>query len=290
MPELPEVEVVRSGLARWVAGRTIADVDVTLARSIRHHVAGPTDFVDRLRGRTVESVERRGKFLWLTLDDGEALLAHLGMSGQLLMQPQGEPDEKHLHVRIGFTDEGRELRFVDQRTFGGLRIEALVREPWAGRWVPESVHHIAPDPFEPGFDLTAVAKRLRSRQTGIKRALLDQSLISGIGNIYADEALWLARRHFARPTSSFTRPQVAELVGHATDVMAAALAQGGTSFDSLYVDVNGSSGYFERSLNVYGREALPCRRCGRGIVREPFMNRSSFRCPQCQRTPPNAHW
>jgi formamidopyrimidine-DNA glycosylase len=290
MPELPEVEVVRSGLARWVAGRTIVDVDVTLARSIRHHVAGPTDFVDRLRGRTVESVERRGKFLWLTLDDGEALLAHLGMSGQLLMQPQGEPDEKHLHVRIGFTDEGRELRFVDQRTFGGLRIEALVREPWAGRWVPESVHHIAPDPFEPGFDLTAVAKRLRGRQTGIKRALLDQSLISGIGNIYADEALWLARRHFARPTSSFTRPQVAELVGHATDVMAAALAQGGTSFDSLYVDVNGSSGYFERSLNVYGREALPCRRCGRGIVREPFMNRSSFRCPQCQRTPPNAHW
>ena len=290
MPELPEVEVVRSGLARWVAGRTIADVDVTLARSIRHHVAGPTDFVDRLRGRTVESVERRGKFLWLTLDDGEALLAHLGMSGQLLMQPQGESDEKHLHVRIGFTDDGRELRFVDQRTFGGLRIEALVREPWAGRWVPESVHHIAPDPFEPGFDLTAVAKRLRSRQTGIKRALLDQSLISGIGNIYADEALWLARRHFARPTSSFTRPQVAELVGHATYVMAAALAQGGTSFDSLYVDVNGSSGYFERSLNVYGREALPCRRCGRGIVREPFMNRSSFRCPQCQRTPPNAHW
>ena len=290
MPELPEVEVVRSGLARWVAGRTIADVDVTLARSIRHHVAGPSDFVDRLRGRTVESVERRGKFLWLTLDDGEALLAHLGMSCQLLMQPQGEPDEKHLHVRIGFTDAGRELRFVDQRTFGGLRIEALIREPWAGRWVPESVHHVAPDPFEPGFDLIAVAKRLRGRQTGIKRALLDQSLISGIGNIYADEALWLARRHFARPTSSFTRPQVAELVGHATDVMAAALAQGGTSFDSLYVDVNGSSGYFERSLNVYGREALPCRRCGRGIVREPFMNRSSFRCPQCQRTPPNAHW
>ena len=279
MPELPEVEVVRSGLARWVAGRTIADVDVTLARSIRHHVAGPSDFVDRLRGRTVESVERRGKFLWLTLDDGEALLAHLGMSGQLLMQPQGEPDEKHLHVRIGFTDAGRELRFVDQRTFGGLRIEALIREPWAGRWVPESVHHVAPDPFEPGFDLIAVAKRLRGRQTGIKRALLDQSLISGIGNLYADEA-----------TSSFTRPQVAELVGHATDVMAAALAQGGTSFDSLYVDVNGSSGYFERSLNVYGREALPCRRCGRGIVREPFMNRSSFRCPQCQRTPPNAHW
>jgi formamidopyrimidine-DNA glycosylase len=290
MPELPEVEVVRSGLARWVAGPTIADVDVTLARSIRHHVAGPTDFVDRLRGRTVESVERRGKFLWLTLDDGEALLAHLGMSGQLLMQPQGESDEKHLHVRIRFSDEGRELRFVDQRTFGGLRIEPLVREPWAGRWVPESVHHIAPDPFEPGFDLSVVAKRLRGRQTGIKRALLDQSLISGIGNIYADEALWLARRHFARPTSSFTRPQVAELVGHATDVMAAALAQGGTSFDSLYVDVNGSSGYFERSLNVYGREALPCRRCGRGIVREPFMNRSSFRCPQCQRTPPNAHW
>ncbi|MUH43854.1 MAG: DNA-formamidopyrimidine glycosylase, partial [Actinobacteria bacterium] len=106
----------------------------------------------------------------------------------------------------------------------------------------------------------------------------------------ADEALWLARRHYARPTGAFTGPQVRELIAHAQDVMSAALAQGGTSFDSLYVDVNGSSGYFDRSLNVYGQEGLPCQRCGRAIVREPFMNRSSFRCPGCQRTPPNAHW
>ena len=290
MPELPEVEVVRSGLDRWVSGRTISTVQVRLDRSVRHHSAGPKDFSDRLSGRTITSVQRRGKFLWMVLDDEHALLAHLGLSGQLLMQPRQEPDEKHLHVRISFDDDAPELRFVDQRTFGGLRVEDLVTEPWLGRWVPTSVGHIAPDPFEPGFDSSLVARALRKKATGIKRALLDQGLISGIGNIYADEALWLARRHYARPTGAFTGPQVRELIAHAQDVMSAALAQGGTSFDSLYVDVNGSSGYFDRSLNVYGQEGLPCQRCGRAIVREPFMNRSSFRCPGCQRTPPNAHW
>jgi len=290
VPELPEVEVVRRGLARWVAGRTIDNVEVLLPRSVRRHLGGPVDFADLLVGRTVTGVERRGKFLWLPLDDDDAVLAHLGMSGQLLMQPSDESDEKHLRVRIRFADDGRELRFVDQRTFGGLQVQTLGPDLFTGRVVPESAAHIAPDPLEAVFDVRRLAAALRRRRTGIKRALLDQSLVSGIGNIYADEALWRARMHYARPTSAFTTAQVGTLIGHATDVMQQALAQGGTSFDSLYVDVNGSSGYFERSLEVYGREDEPCRRCGRPIVREPFMNRSSFRCPTCQRVPRGAHW
>lgn len=290
MPELPEVEVVRRGLDQWVSGRTIGSVEVLHPRSVRRHETGAIDFCDRLRGRTITSVQRRGKFLWLALDEDDALLSHLGMSGQLLMQPSHEEDEKHLRVRVRFSDKGRELRFVDQRTFGGMRVEAMGPDPVTQRLVPDSARHIAPDPLEDVFDIARLASLLCRRRTGIKRALLDQALVSGIGNIYADEALWRSRLHYARPTSAFTAPQVRELIGHATDVMQGALAQGGTSFDSLYVDVNGSSGYFERSLEVYGREDRPCRRCGRPIVREPFMNRSSFRCPTCQRVPRGAHW
>lgn len=290
MPELPEVEVVRRGLDQWVSGRTISSVEVLHPRSVRRHEPGPIDFCDRLSGRTITSVQRRGKFLWLALEADEALLSHLGMSGQLLMQPSGDADEKHLRVRVRFSDDGRELRFVDQRTFGGMRVEAMGPDPVTHRLVPDSARHIAADPLEEAFDVDRLATLLRRRRTGIKRALLDQGLVSGIGNIYADEALWRSRLHYARPTSAFTGPQVRELIGHATDVMVGALAQGGTSFDSLYVDVNGSSGYYERSLEVYGREDRPCRRCGRPIVREPFMNRSSFRCPTCQRVPRGAHW
>ena len=311
MPELPEVEVVRRGLDRWVSGRTISRVEVLGARSVRRHEAGARDFADRLRGRTITSAQRRGKFLWFPLDGptdaepDEAVVAHLGMSGQLLMQPTDEPDEKHLHVRVKFDDDGRELRFVDQRTFGGLHLDTLEKDRSSndrssndrssndrvsGRLVPTSALHIAADPLEEAFDVDRLARALRRRTTGIKRAMLDQSLVSGIGNIYADEALWRSRMHYARSTSACTRAQVCELMDHTVAVMTSALAQGGTSFDSLYVDVNGSSGYFERSLDAYGREGRPCHRCGRMIVREAFMNRSSFRCPSCQRVSRSAHW
>jgi formamidopyrimidine-DNA glycosylase len=249
-------------------------------RAVRRHVPGAVEFAARLAGRVVESAERRGKYLWLPLSGAdEALLAHLGMSGQLLVTDPDSPPEKHLRVRLRFQDGGPELRFVDQRTFGHIMLTRLVDG------VPEPIAHIAPDPFEPEFDDTLFATNLRRRRTEIKRALLDQSLISGVGNIYADEALWLAKLHWARSTQTLTRPKIAELLAGVREVMGAALKQGGTSFDSLYVNVNGESGYFDRSLEAYGRRDLPCSRCGTPIVREPFMNRSSYFCPTCQRKP-----
>ena len=289
MPELPEVEVVRRGLARWAVGRTIAKAEMLHPRATRRHVAGPDDVVARLTGRELASAERRGKYLWLPLaGTGEALLGHLGMSGQLLVLEPGEPDGPHLRARLAFTDGGRELRYVDQRTFGGLSVEPLGGPP--GDRVPEVIAHIGRDPLDPLFDLAGFTAALRRRRTGVKRALLDQTLVSGIGNIYADEALWRARLHFARPTETLTRPAIALLVESARDVMTAALDAGGTSFDSLYVNVNGESGYFDRSLDVYGRRDEPCGRCGTPIRRDAFMNRSSFSCPRCQPRPRNGRW
>ncbi|HEV7823553.1 MAG TPA: bifunctional DNA-formamidopyrimidine glycosylase/DNA-(apurinic or apyrimidinic site) lyase [Mycobacteriales bacterium] len=288
MPELPEVEVVRDGLARWVAGRTVDTVEVHHPRAVRRHVPGAADFGARIAGRTICSAERRGKYLWLPLDSGEAVTAHLGMSGQLLVEAADAPDEKHLRVRLTFTDGGRELRFVDQRTFGGLAVDELVEVD--GTVVPATVAHIARDPLDPAFGDAAFVAGLRARRTGLKRALLDQTLVSGIGNIYADEALWRAMLHYARPTETLTRPAALQLLGHVRDVMTEALAQGGTSFDSLYIDVNGQSGYFDRSLNAYGRADEPCARCGSPIRRDAFMNRSSFTCPRCQPRPRRGRW
>ncbi|TMU90823.1 bifunctional DNA-formamidopyrimidine glycosylase/DNA-(apurinic or apyrimidinic site) lyase [Streptomyces sp. DASNCL29] len=287
MPELPEVEVVRRGLERWVSGRTVAEVQVLHPRAVRRHLGGAEDFAARLRGRRAGTVRRRGKYLWLPFDDdapAESVLAHLGMSGQLLVQPAEAPDEKHLRVRVRFADDaGTELRFVDQRTFGGLSLHDTVPGDLEG--LPDVIAHIARDPLDPAFDEAAFHLALRRRRTTIKRALLDQSLISGVGNIYADEALWRARLHYDRPTATLTRPRAAELLEHVREVMTAALAVGGTSFDSLYVNVNGESGYFERSLDAYGREDEPCRRCGTAMRRRPWMNRSSYFCPRCQRPP-----
>jgi formamidopyrimidine-DNA glycosylase len=289
VPELPEVEVVRRGLDRWVAGRTISTAEVLHPRAARRHAAGARDLEQRLAGRTVITASRRGKYLWLPLDGGDvALLAHLGMSGQLLVQPQDAPNEVHLRARVRFDDGGRELRFVDQRTFGGLAVDPLVADD-AGGSVPSTVAHIARDPLDPAFDDALWVRRLRARRTGIKRALLDQTLASGIGNIYADEALWRSRLHWAMPTDEVAPARARELLGHARDVMSEALGEGGTSFDALYVNVNGESGYFDRSLAAYGQVDRPCPRCGRPIVREAFMNRSSYRCPRCQRTPRRPH-
>jgi formamidopyrimidine-DNA glycosylase len=289
VPELPEVEVVRRGAATFAVGRPIAAAEVHHPRAVRRHVAGGADLAARLAGVTITGAERRGKFLWLALDSGEALLVHLGMSGQLLVQPPTAPPEKHLRVRLAFADGGPDLRFVDQRTFGGLSVEPLVVGR-GDRTVPQSVAHIALDPLEPAFDAGEFRAALRRRRTGVKRALLDQTLVSGIGNIYADEALWRAGLHFARPTETLRAAEVDRVLAGAVEVMAAALAAGGTSFDSLYVNVNGESGYFDRSLHVYGREGRECARCGSAIRRDPFMNRSSYSCPRCQPRPRRAHW
>jgi formamidopyrimidine-DNA glycosylase len=285
VPELPEVETVRRGLEKWAVGRTVARAEMLHPRATRRHLAGPEDVVARLTGRRLASAERRGKYLWLPLaGTDEALLGHLGMSGQLLVLPPDAPDGPHLRARLAFADGGRELRYVDQRTFGGLSVEPMVDG------VPAVIAHIGRDPLDPAFDLDALTAALRKRRTGIKRALLDQSLISGIGNIYADEALWRAKLHWARPTETLTRPAVAAVVGAAREVMEEALAVGGTSFDALYVNVNGESGYFDRSLDVYGRRDEPCRRCGTPIRRDAFMNRSSFSCPHCQPRPRRGRW
>jgi formamidopyrimidine-DNA glycosylase len=300
MPELPEVEVVRRGLEQWASGRTVTAVVVLHPRAIRRHAPGAEDFAAQLVGRRLGSAARRGKYLWLPLETpgtsakaaappAEALLGHLGMSGQLLLRPPEEPADVHLRVRITFSDGGPELRFVDQRTFGGLSVEAMAPDP-SGALVPRPITHIARDVTDPAFDDETFFRALRRRRTGIKRALLDQSLVSGVGNIYADEALWRARLHYARPTETLTRREVGRVLEGARVVMADALAVGGTSFDSLYVDVNGESGYFDRSLQAYGREDEPCARCGTPIRREAFMNRSSYYCPHCQPRPRRARW
>jgi formamidopyrimidine-DNA glycosylase len=286
VPELPEVEVVRRGLDRWVAGRTVASVEVHHPRAVRRHLEGIDHFVGALTGRTFTAAHRRGKYLWLPMvePDGtpsdRALVAHLGMSGQLLVEKPAQPDETHLRARVTFTDGGRELRFVDQRTFGGLAVEDSRADD-----IPPRLAHIAIDPLDPSFDADSFSAALRRRRTEVKRALLDQTLIGGVGNIYADEALWRAQLHGARPTDTLTRAQVGALLEGVRDVLGEALAQGGTSFDSLYVDVNGQSGYFSRFLAVYGQADRPCPRCGTPIRREAFMNRSSYSCPTCQRRP-----
>ena len=280
MPELPEVETVRRGLQAHVPGRRITSVEVLHPRAVRRTA---TPIAPLLTGSEFTHVSRRGKFLWLPLSDGDrALVAHLGMSGQLLLQTARHDPGPHLRVRIAFTSKMPELRFVDQRTFGWLAVDTLVADDQHGR-VPDIAAHIARDPLDPHFDDDAFIVRTRARDTQIKRALLDQALISGVGNIYADEALWRARLHGRRATAGISRPKFHELLGHIREVMTDALAEGGTSFDDLYVNVNGESGYFERSLNAYGQEGEPCPRCGTPMRREAFMNRSSFFCPRCQR-------
>jgi formamidopyrimidine-DNA glycosylase len=283
VPELPEVEVIRRGLEQFVVGRRIADVTVLHPRAVRRHLAGPDDFVARLTGRVVDGARRRGKYLWLPIGD-DALLAHLGMSGQLLVGPAVAPLSPHVRVRFTFTDGGTDLRFTDQRTFGHLLVAA------DGAQLPSVIAHIAPDPLEDAFDLGWLTTRMRTRRTGVKRALLDQSLVSGIGNIYADEALWRVKLHYARATDRLRPGEIAGLMGAVRGVFTAALKDGGTSFDSLYVNVNGESGYFDRSLNVYGRAGEPCPRCGTPIRRDPFMNRSSYTCPHCQPRPRHGRW
>ena len=277
MPELPEVETVRQGLIDWTLGRTIVDVDVRHPRAVRRHQPGPRDFEDHLKHQVIEGVHRRGKYLWFALTDFP-LIAHLGMSGQFRVEKE---ELDHPHVRVHFTLDDGQLLFLDQRTFGGFHIDE-----WANsERVPTSISHIGLDPFDPDFDMEGAIKQLRSKNSEVKRILLDQRVVSGVGNIYADEALFLAGIHPRRWASSLTRAQARRVLEQARAVMAAALAAGGTSFDALYVNVNGESGYFDRALQVYQRHGEPCPRCGSLLKREEFMNRGSHFCPRCQRAP-----
>ena len=354
MPELPEVETVRAGIADHSLGRPVRAVRVVDARSLRRYLPGPAHFEAALTGRALRGAYRRGKYLWLTLSEAdgtladEALVVHLGMSGQLLVrdEPGGDSgsesgsdsgnesearaafDEQPRHLRVALelgpvgatsvagatggaasanrANTGQRLLFVDQRIFGGMFLSPLVPDvpaaagdmaPGEGSnpsavperfLVPEAVKHIARDPLDEFFDPAAVRRKFLRTSSGIKKVLLDQSVISGVGNIYADEALWRARLHYAKPARTLSAAQTRELLEAVTQVLRESLAAGGTSFDALYVNVLGESGYFERSLNAYGRAGEPCHRCAEAgrtslIVREPFQNRSSYRCPHCQR-------
>ena len=358
MPELPEVETVRAGIADHSLGRLVQAVRVVDARSLRRHLPGPAHFEVALTGRALRGAYRRGKYLWLTLSEAdgtladEALVVHLGMSGQLLVrdEPDGDVgsdsgsdsearaafDEQPRHLRVALelgpvgatsaagatggaastnrastnrASTGQRLLFVDQRIFGGMFLSPLVPdvpaavaankvapgEVAAGEvperfLVPEAVKHIARDPLDEFFDPAVVRRKFLRTSSGIKKVLLDQSVISGVGNIYADEALWRARLHYAKPARTLSAAQTRELLEAVTQVLRESLAAGGTSFDALYVNVLGESGYFERSLNAYGRAGEPCHRCAEAgrtslMVREPFQNRSSYRCPHCQRAP-----
>jgi formamidopyrimidine-DNA glycosylase len=295
MPELPEVETVRRGLAEHVAGRTIVRARVHHVRVSRQHLAGPEDLCAKLAGRRMVSIERRGKYLWIPLGGslgdidgagaaGDALLAHLGMSGQFRVTDQPLSDHPHRRFDAAL-DDGRWVTFLDQRTFGGIGWDTLVPDSTGTRSVPSGWQHVAADPFENGFSVRAVTVDMRRRASDVKRVLLDQTVISGVGNIYADEALWRAKVHPQRQSRKLSAAAVRSVLESARQVMSEALGQGGTSFDSLYVNVNGESGYFDRSLAVYGREDQSCLRCGAPIRRLTFMNRSSFVCMRCQRPP-----
>jgi len=275
MPELPEVEVVRRGLEPALTGRRVQAVRVLHPRPVRRHEAGPDAFAAALAGRTFGVPRRRGKYLWLPLTDGDAVLAHLGMSGQFRLGTPDAPLERHARVLVDLAD-GVQLRFVDQRMFGGLSLAV------GGAELPAEIAHIARDLFDPELDRAALIARIARSGSAIKRVLLNQGVVSGIGNIYADEALWRAAVNGGTPASGLGVATIGRVLDAARSVMAEALTQGGTSFDALYVNVNGESGYFDRTLEAYGRTDLPCSRCGSPIVREPFMNRSSFRCPTCQ--------
>jgi formamidopyrimidine-DNA glycosylase len=290
MPELPEVEVVRSGLEPALTGATVRRVEVFDARSLRRHDGPEEDFVHRLTGARLLTPERRGKFLWVPIADGDdALVVHLGMSGQVLLRDPSDERDRLTRIVLDVdqpTHGAVRVDFVDQRIFGSMALDRLVAaSDHPAQRIPSQVAHIARDPVDPLFDDDLFLRRLATKDTGIKRALLDQTLVSGIGNIYADEALWAARIHYAQPTRTLSRPRAKTLLAEVRLVLGKALAEGGTSFDSTYVNVNGASGYFSHSLNAYGQHGLPCPRCGRPIVRESFMNRGSHFCAFCQRAP-----
>jgi DNA-formamidopyrimidine glycosylase len=299
VPELPEVEVVRSGIEPAATGAVIAAVEVFDQRSLRRHdpVLGP--FAGLLEGRRIQGAVRRGKFLWLPLDSGLALVIHLGMSGQVLLRAPGSDADRMLRVRLHLDHPGHGelwLNFVDQRIFGSMAVDTMrptgdglpagYSGAASGDWsalIPSQVAHISRDPIDPGFSEVGFLSALSRKKTGIKRALLDQTVISGIGNIYADEALYEARLHYDQPANSLSVTRAGSLLTSVRAILGRALAEGGTSFDAQYVNVNGESGYFAHSLAVYGQQGTPCRRCGTTLVRERFMNRSSHLCPRCQR-------
>lgn len=314
MPELPEVETVRAGLAPALTNAIVTAVDVLDTRSFKRHIGGVEDFKATLIGSKVLAVVRRGKFIWMPLElpsgrpgaNQLAMVGHLGMSGQMLLRTPGFAEDKLTRVIIHAVSENGEkieLRFIDQRLFGSLAIDDLVStkdylpggfsnglgldeaggSTWWRNLIPASAAHITRDPLDEDFDEKAVLAKFKKKNSGIKRVLLDQQTLSGIGNIYADEALWRSQLHYDQPAASLSGPKAKELLQHVREILAKAVTEGGTSFDEQYKNVNGESGYFAVSLNAYGMTGMPCKRCGTEIKRENWMNRGSHFCPKCQK-------
>ena len=291
---------MRAGLEPLVGGATIGAATVFRESCVRRQDGGAAEFSMVLSGACVQAVVRRGKFLWFVVQSDSdrplALSAHLGMSGQFRsFAGQAPTPHTHCRARLSLTRDGAPLTldFLDQRTFGYLHVEPLVptRDGAPGGQgspsplLPHSVSHIARDALDPALDALMAQQALRKGSRAIKSVLLDQTAVSGIGNIYADEALWDASIHPLRKAESLTALDAARLLASARDVMSRALAQGGTSFDSLYVNVNGESGYFSRDLAAYARFGEPCYRCGTMMVKGTIGGRSSHWCPSCQRLP-----
>lgn len=314
MPELPEVETVRAGLAPALTNATVTAIDVLDSRSFKRHIGGVEDFIATMVGSKILAVVRRGKFLWMPLEmpNGRnaghtlAMVGHLGMSGQMLLRTPGFAEDKLTRVVIhAVSEKGEEveMRFIDQRLFGSLAIDDLVpttdslpggfsdgldislsgESAWWQNLIPASAAHIMRDPLDQDFDEKFVLAKFKKKNSGIKRVLLDQQTLSGIGNIYADEALWRSQLHYDQPAASLSGPKAKELLQHVREILAKAVTEGGTSFDEQYKNVNGESGYFAVSLNAYGMTGLPCKRCGTQIKRENWMNRGSHFCPKCQK-------
>ncbi len=276
MPELPEVETVRRGLEHFLTGYSIRTSQNLHPRLLKPASIAPLSAIE---GARITTINRRGKFLWFELNRDLTLVAHLGMSGQFLVARKDRPEPTHVRARFTLKRglKTHELVFSDQRTFGWLSVEQLIDG------IPQSAQHIALDPFDPAFDRGAVIAKIKSRKAAIKNMILNQEIMSGVGNIYADESLWRAKIHPEIPANELSTKKIGALVDAATEVMAEAIEVGGTSFDAMYINVNGESGFFENSLAAYGQEGEPCPRCGREIKRIAFGNRSSHFCPKCQR-------
>lgn len=273
---MPEVETVRRGLSHLVRGFRIESVNEFHPRVRRSTSLAP---LSSLSGARIMDIHRRGKFLWFTLDRQEVIVAHLGMSGQFLIGSNNRPAPRHVRAEFALSKPfiKRSLFFNDQRTFGWLSIEHLVDG------IPTSAQHIARDPFDPYFDISVPTRVFKRKNIKIKSALLNQEILSGVGNIYADEALWRARVHPESLTSSLSPKKLTNVIECAIEVMREATEQGGTSFDDMYVHVNGESGFFDQSLAAYGQTDEACPRCGTPIKRILVGQRASHFCPRCQK-------
>ncbi|HVW34766.1 MAG TPA: bifunctional DNA-formamidopyrimidine glycosylase/DNA-(apurinic or apyrimidinic site) lyase [Acidimicrobiia bacterium] len=278
MPELPEVEVVRRGLAREVAGREVTAVTVTGARTVRRQPAG--ELAGRLTGARLGEAGRIGKFLLVPLDDGtDVLVIHLRMSGQLLLTAPDQPLARHTHAVLALSD-GRQLRFVDPRTFGELFVAPATG---AGPGRPAALGHLGPDPLSPGWSAAVLGRGLAGRTARLKALLMDQRFVAGIGNIYSDEALFEAGLRFDRPAGSLSAGQVGRLHRAVRTTLAEAVRHRGSSLrDAQYVDLFGRPGGYQNRHRVYGREGEPCPRCGGPVRRLSLGGRSTFFCETCQ--------